>query len=68
MTDEHRKLGTEVPEADFLEQTIPANPNDDEADPAPLSAATGPVSEGDWADQQQAIPLDDEPDASESDD
>ncbi|WP_162903855.1 hypothetical protein [Leucobacter sp. wl10] len=50
----------EIPEADRLEQLAPVDPNEDDEAPQPLAAAKQPVSEGDWVEQQRAVPLDDE--------
>lgn len=63
MVAEHKKPNLEVPEEALVEQLT----SDDDDEPlAPLDSRTTSVSEADWADQQAAVPLEEEEQEDES--
>ncbi|MFT4232697.1 MAG: hypothetical protein QM606_07995 [Leucobacter sp.] len=66
MTPEPIEPNSEAAEADLLDQFVPADPGDEDEAPQPLSTAREPVSEGDWAEQQRPVPLDDDRDDAEA--
>ena len=59
MVAEHKKPNLEVPEEALVEQLTSDDVEEDES-LAPLDSRTTSVSEADWADQQAAVPLDDD--------
>lgn len=62
MVAEHKKPNLEVPEEALVEQL-----SDDDDEPlAPLDSRTTSVSEADWADQQAAVPLEEDEHEDES--
>lgn len=60
MTRERDELNVEVPEGDYADQLIPADPADDEETPAGKLDSAQLANEADWVEQQKVVPLDQE--------
>ncbi|BCK58763.1 hypothetical protein [Nocardia wallacei] len=63
MTDRTLDTGAidAVPEADFMEQTVPAYPEDDDTDTeVPVGATEREATEADLLEQSIPVPLDDD--------